>query len=235
MFGELCSSNVDFHADLVRNIKTIRASQDLFDDLSPDPLDRAAAVAAEAEERLPTEAAIITRPFDYGTVVSYSFDPATWQASRFSDARRYGVWYGSLEVETTIYETVYHWHRFLMDSYPKEDRLITGERRVFDVRCDALLIDLRGREAAYPDLLDRKSYAFTHALGSFLFEQGANGLLVHSARCEGVNGAIFRRERLSNVRDRMLLTYRCNPARDVCEVERAAGERWLRIRPSTLY
>lgn len=234
-FGALCSSNVDFHGDLVRNIKTIRTSQDLFDDLSADPLDRAAAVAAEAEERVATEAAIITRPFDYGTVISYSFDPSTWQATRFSDARRYGVWYGSLEVETTIYETVYHWHRFLTDSYAEWDRPVTGERRVFDVRCDALLIDLRGREAEYPDLVNRKSYAFTHALGNFLVDQGANGVLVHSARCSGVNGALFRRERLSNVREKMLLTYRCNPARDFCEVERTAGETWMRIRPSTLY
>lgn len=235
MYGDLCGANVDFHDDLVRNIKTIRESQDLFDDLSPEPRDRAVAIAAEAEERVPTPAAVATRPFDYGTVVSYSFDPAAWQATRFSDARRYGVWYGSLDVATTVYETVFHWHRFLTDSYPAEDRVITGERRVFDVRCDALLIDLRGRQAAFPDLVSRTSYAFTRSLGNFLVDQGANGVLVPSARCAGTNGAIFRRERLSGVRERMLLTYRCNPARDTCAVERAAGQVWFVIRPSTLY
>jgi len=235
MFGDLCSANADFHADLVRNIKTIRESQDLFDDLSSDPRDRAVAVAAEAEERMPTQAAVITRPFDYGTVLSHSFDPANWQATRYNDARRFGVWYGAVEVETTVYETVFHWHRFLMDSYPAEDRLITGERRVFEVRCDALLIDLRGKEAVFPDLVNRTSYAFTQALGNFLVDQGANGVLVRSARCEGINGAIFQRERLSNVRDRMFLTYRCNPARDFCSIERAHGQEWLQITPSTLY
>ena len=235
MFGDLCATNADFHGDLVRNIKTIRASQDLFDDLARDAADTAVAIAAEAEERVATPAAVVTRPFDYGTVISYAFDPSTWQATRFSDARRYGVWYGSLDAETTVYETVFRWHRFLTDSYAAENRVVTGERRLFDVRCDALLVDLRGREEAFPDLVNRTSYAFTHALGSFLADQGANGLLARSARCDGVNGAIFRRERLSNVREKMLLTYRCNPVLDTCAVERAAGEVWLEIRPGTLY
>lgn len=235
MFGELCSANVNFQGDLVRNIKTLRRSQDLFDDLSADPRDWAVAIAAEAEDRVPTPAAVLTRPFDYGTVISHSFDPSTWQATRFSDARRFGVWHGALEAQTTVYETVFHWHRFLMDSYAMEDRVIAGERRLFDVRCDALLIDLRGRETAFPDLLSRTSYAFTQSLGNFLVDQGANGVLVASARCRGINGAVFRGARLSNVRDKMLLTYRCNPTEDECRVERAPGRVWLKITPSALY
>jgi hypothetical protein len=233
-FGELCSANVEFGDDLVRNIKTIRPSQQLFDDLSDDADDWAIAIAAEAEGRIPTATAVIARPFDYGTVITYSFDAANWQETRFSDGRRYGVWYGSLNAKTTVYETAFHWYRFLADSYPSEDRLITGERRLFDVRCEGLLVDLRGREGSYPGLTDRTSYAFTQSLGSFLVDQGANGVLVKSARCEGVNAAIFRRERLSNVRDKMALTYRCNPARDLCMVERSQGTVWLRIKPSLL-
>ncbi|OGA43755.1 MAG: hypothetical protein A3G24_27680 [Betaproteobacteria bacterium RIFCSPLOWO2_12_FULL_62_13] len=235
MFGDLCSANVDFHDDLIRNIKTIRESQDLFDDRSSDPHERAVAIAAEAEERVPTPAAIITRPFDYGTVVGYSFDPSTWQETRFSDARRFGVWHGSLEVETTVYETVFQWQQFLMDSYATEDGVITGERRLFDVRCDALLIDLRGRKTAFPDLVSRKSYAFTQSLGNFLVDQNANGILDQSARYNGVNGAIFQPDRLSNVREKMLLTYRCNPAQDFCSVERATDQVWLQIKPSSLF
>jgi RES domain len=235
MFGDLCTTNVDFHDDFVRNIKTIRESQNLFDDLSAEPRDWAVAIAAEAEERMPTPAAVINRPFDYGTIISYSFDPSSWQATRFGDARRFGVWYGSLEVETTIYETVFGWYRFLMDSFALEDRVITGERRLFDVRCDALLIDLRGKDAVFPDLVNRKSYAFTQSFGNFLVDQGANGILVPSARCSGINGAILKRERLSNVREKMLLTYRCNPMQDLCTVERTTGQVWLQIKPSSLY
>lgn len=235
MYGALCSANADFHGDFVRNIKTIRESQDLFDDLSADPRDWAVAIGAEAEGHRATRTAAITRPFDYGTVISYSFDPSHWQATRFSDATRYGVWYGSLEAETTIHETVYHWHRFIVDSFGNRDREVTGERRLFDVRCDALLVDLRGKEGDHPGLVDRASYAYTNAVGAYLFDQGANGVLVRSARCQGTNGAVFREPRLSSVRDRMFLTYRCNPAEDRCTVERGAGDAWMTLEPSSLY
>ena len=80
--ADLLSANVDFHADVVRNIPGIRESQNLFDDLSPDPADWGIAIAAEDAERLPSIAALITRPFDYGSVVSYTFDSAHWQATR---------------------------------------------------------------------------------------------------------------------------------------------------------
>ena len=63
MDRELFETNVDFHADLVRNIPGIRASQDLFDDLSSEPADWAIAIAAEGTDRVPTAAALITRPF----------------------------------------------------------------------------------------------------------------------------------------------------------------------------
>ena len=160
-------------------------SQSLFDDLSPDPEDWAIAIAAEGAERIPTAAALISRPFDYGTVISYSFDSAHWQATRYSDGTAYGVWYGSLDVETTVHETAWHWYRFVTDSCPAEDREIRTERRVFDVRCD------------------------------------------------GTNAAVFKPERLSNVRDRMLLTYRLNAARDTFVAERTPGRKWIRLAPSS--
>jgi hypothetical protein len=234
MQADLLAANVDFHDDLVRNIPGIRQSQSLFDDLSPDPADWAIAIAAEGAERIPTAAALISRPFDYGTVISYSFDSARWQATRYSDGIAYGVWYGSLDVGTTVYETAWHWYRFVTDSYPAEDREIVSERRVFDVRCDALLIDLRGRETAHPDLVSRKSYAFTQRIGRYVHEQGLNGLLAPSARCEGVNAAIFKAERLSKVRDRTFLTYRLNALRDTFVAERTPGRKWIRLAPSSL-
>lgn len=234
MQADLLATNVDFHGDLVRNIPGIRRSQYLYDDLSDEPADWDVAVAAEGADRPETAAALISRPFDYGTVVSYSFDSAHWQATRYSDGTRYGVWYGSLNVETTVYETACHWWRFVIDSYAAEDREIVTERRVFDVRCDALLIDVRGREREYPGLVDRTSYAFTQPLGRHLHEQGVNGLLAPSARCSGVTAAILRPERLSNVRDRQFLTYRLNAVRDTLVVERTPGRRWLRIAPASL-
>ncbi len=234
MKGSLFATNVDFHGDLVRNIPGIRESQHLFDDLSPEPADWDIAIAAEGAERIPTAAALISRPFDYGTVISYSFDSAHWQATRFSDGSTYGVWYGSQKVETTVHETAWHWYRFVLDSYAGEDREIVTERRVFDVRCDALLIDLRGKEKTHPALVSRKSYGFTQQVGRYVHEQQLNGLLAPSARRDGANAAIFRPERLSNVRDRAFLTYRLNAARDAFVAERTPGRKWIHLAPSTL-
>ena len=234
MQAELFAANVDFHDDLVRNIPGIRQSQSLFDDLSSNPTDWDIAIAAERADRIPTGAALISRPFDYGTVISYSFDSAHWQATRFSDGTTYGVWYGSLGIETTVYETAWHWYQFVIDSFAAEDREIVTERRVFDVRCDALLIDLRGAHTDYPDLVRRSSYAFTQQLGRYVHEQGLNGVLVHSARCDGVNAAIFKQERLSNVRDRAFLTYRLNAVRDSFVAERTSGRTWIKLAPSSL-
>jgi hypothetical protein len=221
-----------FSGDLVRNIKGVRVSQDLFDDLAQDPADRDVAIAAESATRMPSPAPLITRPFDYGTVITYPFVPHNWQATRYSDGLAYGVWYGALELETTVYETVYHWHRFVMDSFAGLDRSIAGERRVFDVRCDAILIDLRA--AGEPRLTDRRDYGFTWKVGRYLWERSQSGLLARSARAAGTTAAMFRPEPLTDVRDRCFLTYRMNPAQDRVAVERAPDTPWLEVQPSTL-
>jgi hypothetical protein len=231
---DLFDSNVALNQDLMRNIPGVRRSQDLFDDLSDDAADRAIAIAAEGAQRIPTPSAVITRPLDYGTAITYSFDTAHWQASRFSDATRYGVWYGSLELETTVYETAWHWSRFVQDAFPAEDREIRTERRVFDVHCDAILVDLRGKVRRHPDLVSRTTYAFCQQVGRYAHEQGLNGLLTRSARCDGTNAALFRPERLSNARDKLFLTYRYNPVTDRFIAERTPGKPWLRFRAGDL-
>ncbi len=177
---------------------------------------------------------VISYSFDHGTVISYSFDSSNWQATRYSDGVAYGVWYGALDVETTVLETAWHWYGFVTDSYPVEDREIVTERRVFEVRCDALLIDLRGKEAGYPDLVSRESYAFTQQIGRYVHEHELNGLLARSARCDGTAAAIFKQERLSNMRDRAFLTYRLNAARDSFVAERTPGRKWIQLAPSSL-
>jgi hypothetical protein len=234
VYEDLIREVADFHGDRVRNIQTIRVSQDLFDDLGDEAAQKVA-IAAEAQDRIPSDAPLVTRPFDYGTVITYPFSEFNGHATRFSDGLAYGVWYGSLELETTVYETVYHRHRFLQDAFAGEDRVVLNERRVFEVRCDAILLDLRGKEKREPRLVDRRSYAFTQPLGAYLQTQGSNGLLVKSARCKGINGAIFRPGVLSQVRELCHLTYRMNPRADLATVERTPGEAWLEIRPSTLY
>jgi len=175
---------------------------------------------------MPSPAPLITRPFDYGTVITFPFVPQNWHATRYSDGMRYGVWYGALELETTVRETLYHWHRFVTDSFAL-DRALVGERRVFQVRCDAILIDLR--KAREPRLVDRNDYRFTQQLGAYLSQRAQSGLLAPSARGPGTAAAILRPEALSEVRDLCYLTYRLNPARGLAWVERTPGQPWLEI------
>ena len=233
-FADICSHTVGLVDDLLRNIAGIRESQHLFDDLSDDPANLDLAIRAADMGRPDSDDTLLTRPFDYGTAISFSFESANWQATRYSDGTRFGVWYGSPELETTVYETVFHWHRFVMDSFPDTGREIVGERRVYKAACDALLIDLRGREREHPALVSRSSYALTQALGVWLFEQGQNGLLAPSARCAGTCAAVFRAERLSNVRDVCFLTYRSRPDEDSVTVQRRPGGAWMTVAPSSL-
>jgi hypothetical protein len=233
VYAGLVREVADFRGELVRNIKGFRVSQSLFDDLSADPADQAVAIAAESAERIPTEAPLVTRPFDYGAVITYPFVPHNWHATRWSDGLAYGVWYGSLQIETTVYESVYHWHRFVMDAFPERPKEVIGERRVLDVRCAAILIDLR--RAGEPRLTDRRDYGTTQALGRYLQARAQNGLLARSARCEGDNAAVFDPRCLSEPRDRCFLTYRMDPGKDLVTVERVPGDRWLEMKPSTLY
>ena len=224
MFETLVRQVADYRGDLLRNIKGIRVSQDLFDDLARDAADREVAITAESATRIPSPAPLITRPFDYGTVITYPFAPHNWQATRYSDGMEYGVWYGALELLTTVYETLHHWHRFVTDSFSTDEEII-GERRVFQVRCEAILIDLRA--AAEPRLVDRNDYAFTQQLGRYLWKRAQSGLLAPSARSPGICAAIFRPEALSDVRDVCFLTYRLKGKTAI--VERSPGEAWLRI------
>lgn len=217
-----------FDDALFRNITTVHPAQDLFDDLSADPHERAYAALADMRERPSTHAPFITRPFDYGIDLAHPFSGRMHHATRFSDGTRYGVWYGALEIETTVRETVYHWLRRLHDSFPDLTGTVAAHRRVYQVRCDALLVDLRDKHLEFPGLIDPDSYAFTHQVGRYLHEQKMPGLLVQSARGGQINAAIFTPDVLSNPRDICLLRYRWAPGEPTVAVERG-GEEWMTI------
>ena len=41
------------------------------------------------------------------------------QATRFSEGTTYGVWYGARELDTTVYETAWHW--FMLANWRDDD------------------------------------------------------------------------------------------------------------------
>ena len=60
-------------------------------------------------------------------------------------------------------------------------------------------------------------------------------MLFPSARCDGVNAAVFTAARLSSVHDKTYLTYRYHPKSGRVRVERTPGRAWLAITPTELY
>lgn len=227
----------DIHQDLARNIKSIRVSQSLFDDLSDDQADWLVAEHHELASkpgRYESANTGIDRPFeeaDWFNAIDFPF--RNWMTSRFCDGR-FGIWYGSDRVETTVHETVYHWRTSLLADAGFDDRVqrgerpsIVSERKVFWVRCDAALADLRPRAADYPALLHPVDYAFTQSIGVRLHREGHPGLVTRSARCDGENYALLNPQVLSNPRLGCQLTYRLTAK--FVEVEREIGKVWMRL------
>lgn len=146
--------------------------------------------------------------------------------SRYSDGT-FGVWYGADRVETTVFETVHHWRRQLLDDAGFNKPGVQMERKVYKVRCDAALLDLRGSVGAYPGLVHPSDYTLTHQVGARMYREGHPGLVVTSARCEGECYAILNKTVLSNPRQVCFLTYITKENGVV--VERTPGTTWMTI------
>jgi len=224
-------SLADVHEDLFRNIVSLRVSEDLNDDLSDDPAERQAATSIELEFKprsFESPIPVIYRPFEEATwndAIGFPF--ANWMKSRFSDGS-FGVWYGCMDIETTVHETVYHWVRRLLedaDGYLKPG--VTIERKIYRVHCDAAVIDFRKAVKKHPELVHPTDYSFTHQVGARLDREGHPGLVSRSARCDGDNFVIFNPGVLSNPRQNCFLTY--TTTRKGVIVERSPGRRWLEI------
>jgi len=229
MYGTLIDTIVDFDNDAFRNIPSIIVSENLLDDLSDSPYEQRLGESAIEHQKIydGPQSAIILRPFTYGAAIANS--AMACFATRFSDGSQFGVWYGSLDLETSVHETVYHWMKLNKDMTSLPEQEIVAERRVFLVRIAGILIDLRNKHSDFSELIAPSDYTFTNSLGAYLFSHGQSGLLAKSARCEGVNAAIFTQKVLSNVRHCNYLTYHWTPGDDTVRVENPPGVLWFNV------
>ena len=145
---------VDTHHDVRRNIVSLRESRNLFDDLSADPAEQALAQQVESAVKplhYHSPSPVIHRPFEeaeWFNAIGWPFQH--WQSSRYSDGS-FGVWYGADSVAATVYETACHWYRgLLLDAEGYAGEAVAIERKVYNVACDALILDLRPRVAEIP-------------------------------------------------------------------------------------
>jgi hypothetical protein len=222
----LFSTSREFRDDFHRNIVSLRESEDLFDDINDgDPALSSLAQRIDISLKANIPTGTIQRGFFYSAPLQYPFTQIT--ASRYSDGS-FGVLYGSLDMETTVYETVHHMIRYTLGIEGIAGDL-TRERAVYLVHCNAILLDLTDRGTDYPELLS-DDYTFTQQIGKRVSSEGHPGLLVPSARTQhGVNTVIFNPDILSNERINCYLIYRMSIPRRVVSVEREPGVTWLEI------
>ncbi len=218
----------DLDVDVFRNIVSLRKSQNLFDDLSDDVEATDIAVAAEMRVKQNIPSGVIHRGFHYNTAIGYPFETEPYLHSRYSNGS-FPVWYGSLELLTTIYETAYH---MIKNESAVEglNEVITRERAAYKVHCKALLVDISEKHSKYPQLL-ANDYSFTQQLGQRLAIEGHPGLLYASARCQkrGINTAVFTPKVLSNPRLNRYFTYKFDPRTRGVQVEEKPGIPLLNI------
>ena len=222
---------IDLHRDLTRNIVSLRISEDLFDDLTDDIEAWQSAQQLESDTKpkvFTNEIPVIHRPFEeseWNKVIGYPF--LNTAQSRYSDGT-YGVWYGANNLDTTVYEAVHHWQAGLLSD--AEGFLKPGvsiERKVYMVRCDSALIDLRPLVLKYPELIYPDDYTATHAIGRKMQHEGHPGLVSKSARCDGEVYAVFTPNVLSNARHTCFLTY-VTTDKGV-EIQKTPGKKWMSL------
>jgi hypothetical protein len=221
----------DVRQDVARNIVCLRESQDLFDDLADDPVAWRLAQRVEEEVKPPpyrSHTPIIDLPFEdaqWFNAIVWPFKH--WQSSRFSDGA-FGVWYGSESVETTVYESAYHWYRGLLVDAGYEQTPVVAERKVYLVTCAAALLDFREAIAEHPALFHPSDYAFCQSAGARIHREGHPGILTKSVRrLAGENVVVFNPDVLSNPRQNCQLTYRLEG--EQITVEKQPGAAWMTL------
>ena len=226
---------IDVQQPVVRNIVSIRQSQDLFDDLSNSPDDWSAAQHVEDTVKPPpysSHSPVIDRPFEdaaWFNAVQWPFDH--WQSNRYSNGK-FGVWYGSAQAETTVYETVYHWYSGFLRDAGFETESVVGERKLYNVTCSAMLLDFRPAFLSEPRLRHGTDYSFSQAVGARLHGEGYPGLLTHSVRHEGgENFVILNSKVLSEPKLLCQVTYRVEGQH--IRIEKQVGVEWMSIPTDT--
>ena len=218
---------IDYSQDVFRNIRGIKESQHLFDDLSDDPADWDAANSIDIYTHpVLMNPPMIQRPFDYSKndFIDYPFENIT--ASRYSDGST-ACWYGGEALETTIYETRYHFIQEIHNAYEvfSRQKTITIDRRVALISCHGLAFDLSHKAKAFPWLVDSVNYTRCHEVGRRVAREGHPLLRVPSARqAGGINLVAFKEQSLSNVREYCDLQYVYDTATERTSIFRGKDE-----------
>lgn len=224
----LLDSTVDFNEEVQRNIVSLRTSQNLFDDLLDNDDETDILIAAEMRIKNEVEAGAIPRAFHYSTAIEYPFKTEPFMASRYGDGT-YPIWYGSLELETTIHETCWHMFKELSGIEGLNESVIR-ERAIYIVDCHALLFDLVRKKEDFPELI-AEHYSLTQQVGKRIQQEGHPGLLAPSARHHnGTNVVLFQQRVVDNPKINCYLTYTYDPVEEHISIEREVGKVYMVVK-----
>jgi hypothetical protein len=186
----------DFNNQVYRNIQCVALSGDEFDDLTKDL--KAKAYAHKAANAFNKISASIQHH-----AIDFIFAKKSWNISRFGNGK-FPVWYSSLELATSFYETIYSYKKTFIEA-PGLDtdtiKMLKTARSVFKINCQAALIDLRADTEKFPELTDKnpEAYIETQNIGVRVSKEGYPGLISKSARAvNGENVIIFKKSILSH-------------------------------------
>lgn len=178
----------------------------LFDRVAnPDDLEIVMAIEGLTNDRLREEIGELSlvppedRIAGPGTTpIMAAFTHLDATGSRFTDGC-YGVYYAAHDIHTAVAETRFHRTLFLAATHepPIEIDMLSYASDI-----DAPLHDIRGHQAARPDLYDPDParYAPAQAFARSLRDEGSNGIVYSSVRhVEGECIAVFRPRLMSPV------------------------------------
>lgn len=232
--AELFSKIKEIDEDIKRNIVSLIKSEDLFDDLH-DGDDESKRIAQQLESNIKKEIPkdLISRGFHYTTSIEFPFGAENYQHSRYSDGT-FACWYGSRDLDTTIYETAFHALKDVMNVEGVTE-IIHRERAVYNIRCKGVLVDFVEKVKEYPELI-AQDYGFTQQIGKRLSSEGHPGILAPSARMKnGVNVAVFDKKILNDPRIACYLIYQIDPIQQKVRVEKKKGKRYIDIHFADLF
>lgn len=202
---DLISKNIIFQQDVYRNIiKPWSEPNQPFKDIDDNDISLGS-IAIAAMERIQRDMILhINRGFN-----------TRGDATRYGDGT-FGVWYGSLDVNTSIFETAYLMIK--QELAPEHEEMsIKRDRRVYKIFCDGVLVDLREKDNDFPSIISEE-YTFTQSVGQRL--RYMPGLIAPSARCRrthniqciAANAVIFNINILNDYAEHVDLIYEfdCN-------------------------
>lgn len=122
------------------------------------------------------------------SVVMAAFLHAGPTGARFN-GRDLGAWYASADIRTSAAEVGHHLRR---EAVARRIPFLSRTFRAYSARLSGDIADIRGRQAAFPELYRPDDYAASQVFGETLRQEGETGILYDSVRfAGGFNAAVF--------------------------------------------